>query len=318
MRLFYTDHFVLPLPAGHRFPVAKYGQLRARIEAAVPELLAVPEAASDGELALAHDREYIARIAAGGVDARAMRRIGFPWSPELVERARRSAGATIAACRTAIDGIAATSAGCALNLAGGTHHAFRGHGEGYCVFNDAAVAAKVVQFDGRAERVAIVDLDVHQGNGTAAILAGDSSVFTFSMHGRNNFPFRKEKSDWDIELPDGTGDDEYLALLDWALPLVLERARPDLVIYLAGADPYAGDRLGKLALSKAGLATRDRIVLERCRDAGIAIAVAMAGGYAENVADIVDIHFRTVATALELFAGRGVLDSDEPSGMATT
>jgi acetoin utilization deacetylase AcuC-like enzyme len=309
MRIFHTDHYVLPLPEGHRFPMRKYALLRARVQAVAGDLLCDPPAATDGELALAHDREYIRRIATGEVDARAMRRIGFPWSPQMVERSRRSAGATVAACRDALAVRRAGGAGCSVNLAGGTHHAFADHGEGYCVFNDAAIAARVVQRESLARRIAIVDLDVHQGNGTAAILADDDMVFTFSMHGQNNFPFRKQASDWDIELPDGAGDDEYLSSLGAALPEVFARARPELVIYLAGADPYAGDRLGRLALTKAGLARRDRMVLEACRDRSVPVALAMAGGYAQNVDDIVDIHFATVAAALELFAGRRVLDS---------
>jgi acetoin utilization deacetylase AcuC-like enzyme len=295
MLIYYTDHFVLPLPPGHRFPMRKYAALRARVAAVAPELLRVPPAATDAELARAHDAAYVDAVTRGALDARALRRIGFPWSPAMVERSRRSAGATVAACRSALE------RGCGINLAGGTHHAHRAHGEGFCVFNDAAVAARAMQAEGRAGRVLIVDLDVHQGDGTAAIFADDASVFTLSLHGRNNFPFLKQASDLDVELADGTGDADYLAALDAALPRALDRARPDLAIYLAGADPYRGDRLGKLALSKAGLALRDRRVLTALRSAGVPVAVAMAGGYAESVDDIVDIHFATVTLALDLW-----------------
>lgn len=301
MKIFHTDHFTLPLPPGHRFPMAKYAHLRLRVEAIAAELMEVPAPATDAELSLAHDPAYITAVSRGELDARAMRRIGFPWSPAMVERSRRSAGATLAAAREALARRGAGDA-CGINLAGGTHHAFRDHGEGYCVFNDAAVAALAMRAEARARRVAIVDLDVHQGNGTAAILAGEPEVFTFSMHGRRNFPFHKESSDWDIELEDGTDDESYLSRLGEALPEVFARARPELVIYLAGADPYAGDRLGRLALTKDGLARRDALVLGACAGSGTPVTVAMAGGYAESVDDIVDIHYRTVCTALGLFA----------------
>ena len=295
MLIYYTDHFVLPLPPGHRFPMRKYADLRARVEAVAPELLCVPPAATDAELARAHDAAYVAAVSRGPLDARAQKRIGFPWSPSMIERSRRSAGATVAACRSAL------ASGWGMNLAGGTHHAHRSHGEGFCVFNDAAVAARAMQAEGRAGRVLIVDLDVHQGDGTAAIFADDASVFTLSLHGRNNFPFRKHASDLDVELDDGTRDAGYVAALDVALPRALERARPDLAIYLAGADPYHGDRLGKLALSKAGLRARDRRVLTSLRAAGVPVAIAMAGGYADDIDDIVDIHYATVTLALALW-----------------
>ncbi len=305
MLIYYTDHFVLPLPAGHRFPMRKYAALRERVRAVAGDRLRVPDAATDAELMRAHEPAYVTAACSGSLDARALRRIGFPWSPAMIERSRRSAGATIAACRSAL------ACGVGVNLAGGTHHAHRAHGEGFCVFNDAAVAARAMQAEGRARRVLIVDLDVHQGDGTAAIFADDDSVFTFSMHGRNNFPFRKAASRLDVELADGTGDVEYLAALGAALPHALRTARADLAIYLAGADPFAGDRLGRLALTKAGLATRDRCVLAQLRAAGLPVAIAMAGGYAENIDDIVDIHFATVHQALALAA-------DAPAATATT
>lgn len=299
MKLFYHDHFVLPLPQGHRFPMEKYSRLRERLEndaQSIPFELLVPESATLEQLCLAHDRSYVERVFTGQMSEKEMRRIGFPWTPQLVERARRSVGGTIAACRAALQESASA------NLAGGTHHAYAEHGEGYCVFNDVAVAARAMQVEGGARRVVIVDCDVHQGNGTATILAGDPSIFTFSIYGDKNFPFHKEKSDLDIALPDGAGDDAYLSALETGLHQALEQARADLAIYLAGADPYAGDRLGRLALSKAGLLERDIRVMQACRQVGLPLAVVMAGGYARNIEDIVDIHYQTISTLARLFA----------------
>jgi acetoin utilization deacetylase AcuC-like enzyme len=292
VKIYYTDHFVLPLPPGHRFPMAKYSMLRERVETAgLPVRLCMPHAATDEEILRAHDVDYLRRVQNGELTAAELRRIGFPWTPQMVERSRRSAGATIEACR------AATGEGVAVSLAGGTHHAFRAHGAGYCVFNDSAIAALAMQAEGRAGRVLIVDCDVHQGDGTAAILCDDPSVFTLSIHAAGNFPFRKQASDLDIALPDGTGDEVYLAALEHGLCSALSASQPDLAIYLAGADPFVGDRLGRLALTKAGLRARDRLVLALCREAGVAIAVTMAGGYARNIEDTVQIHFSTVCTA---------------------
>ena len=295
MNIFYNDHFVLPLPPGHRFPMQKYALLRAAVQAWAPHALHEAPAASEDELRLAHTADYVRRMLDGSLSEQEVRRIGFPWSPPMAERARRSVGATIAAARAALrDGIA-------VNLAGGTHHAHADHGEGFCCFNDVAVATRVLQRERAVERVLICDLDVHQGNGTAAIFAGDASVFTFSMHGERNFPARKEASTLDVALPDGCTDEDYLAALRAHLPGIIDRFRPQMVFYLAGADPYAGDRLGRLALSKAGLAERDRMVLRLARDTGLPVAVTMAGGYADEVDDIVDIHFNTVRTAFEVF-----------------
>ena len=291
MRIFYTDHFVLPLPEGHRFPMRKYALLRQRVAESgivTPDQLFVPHAATDTELLRAHDPEYLRRCQAGTLTRQEIRRIGFPWSPEMVARSRRSSGATIEACRAALeDGVSA-------NLAGGTHHAYADHGEGYCVFNDSAVAARAMQAEGRAARVVIIDCDVHQGNGTAAILARDDTIFTFSIHGAKNFPFHKERSDLDIALDDGVGDAEYLAALDQGLCQAIELSRADLAIYLAGADPFADDKLGRLALSKRGLAARDQMVFEYSRQAGLPVAITMAGGYARAIEDTVDIHFQTL------------------------
>ncbi len=298
MNFFYTDTFVLPLPPGHRFPMAKYSLLRARLLAdgdfAAGDFHE-PAAASDEELCRAHCPDYVRRVVAGELSPAEIRRIGFPWSPQMVERSRRSAGATLAACRAALED------GCAANLAGGTHHAQADRGEGFCVFNDAAVAALAMLAEGCIEQVAVIDCDVHQGNGTAAILRDHGRAFTFSMHGARNFPFDKETSDLDIELPDGTGDDAYLAALDRGLAKTFARCHPQLVIYLAGADPYAGDRLGRLALSFAGLAERDERVLAACRTRGVPVALAMAGGYAEPIEDTVAIHATTIRTARRLF-----------------
>jgi acetoin utilization deacetylase AcuC-like enzyme len=302
LKLFYTDHFVLPLPPEHRFPMQKYSLLRRRVVESglfAPEALHVPHAASDVEITRAHDPNYLHRIQHGLLTAQEIRRIGFPWSPQMVERSRRSSGATIEACRAALtDGFAAS-------LAGGTHHAFWDCGQGFCVFNDSAIAARAMQAEGRVRRVIIIDCDVHQGNGTAAILANDPTIFTFSIHGAKNFPFHKERSDLDIELEDGADDTTYLAALEQGLRQALASARAELAIYLAGADPYAGDRLGRLALSKEGLAERDRLVFDACQAAGLPVAITMAGGYAPQIEDIVDIHFRTVQAAAERIEDRG-------------
>ena len=271
----------------------KYALLRQRVMAANQGQfeLTVPAAASDEEILLAHEADYLHRVIAGALSARELRVLGFPWSPELVKRSRRSSGATIAACRAALE------EGAAVSLAGGTHHASAGQAQGFCVFNDSAIAARVMQREQRVKRVIVIDCDVHQGNGTAAILSADPSIFTFSLHGQKNFPFHKEHSDLDIELPDGSRDEAYLEALEGGLRKALPLARAELAIYLAGADPFAGDRLGRLAVSKAGLVARDRLVFEHCARRGMAVAVTMAGGYAERLEDGVDIHFQTVAQA---------------------
>lgn len=301
MKIFYTDHYVLPLPDGHRFPMAKYGKLRERVLAEGlngDDPLCVPQAASDAEILRAHDPDYLDRVCNGTLTPAEIRRIGFPWSPQMVERSRRSSGATIEVCRAALE------RGVGVNLAGGTHHAFRDHGEGYCVFNDAAIAALAMQAEARARRIVIIDCDVHQGNGTASILAGDPTVFTLSIHGANNFPFRKETSDLDIELPDGTADDAYLAALEPAICHALSACQPDLAIYLAGADPHEADRLGRLALTTPGLERRDRLVFGLLRESDVPVAVAMAGGYGVDIDVTVAIHLATVRAARDLLAHR--------------
>ena len=297
MKVFYSDRFVLPLPEGHRFPMVKYSMLRERVGASGicgPDELRVPSPVSDEEILRAHEEAYLRRVLEGKLTRSEVRRIGFPWSERMVERSRRASGGTLGACRAALE------EGFAANLAGGTHHAFAGQGEGYCVFNDSAIAARALQAEGLVERVVIVDTDVHQGNGTAAILRGDPTVFTFSIHGARNFPFRKEESDLDLPLPDGADDGEFLESLERGLEEALEGSRAGLAIYLAGADPYEDDRLGRLSVSKEGLAERDRLVLETCRERGIPVAVTMAGGYARKVEDTVEIHYRSVERAASL------------------
>jgi len=305
MKAFYSDTFVLPLPEHHRFPMAKYRLLRERLVAEkilTAADLEIPESISWDDLRLVHDAGYVDAVGAGTLSADAQRRIGFPWSPMMVERSRRSVGATLAAARHVIDGggpeRAALHERVSANLAGGTHHAFRDRGEGYCVFNDVAVAAAVLRRDGAIARAAVVDCDVHQGNGTAAIFRDDPSVFTFSLHGANNFPFRKETSDLDVTFDDGAGDDEYLAALARHLPRVLDVHQPDIVFYLAGADPYEGDRLGRLKLTVNGLRTRDRLVFDACRERGLPVAITMSGGYCPDVDAIVTIHTNTIREAV--------------------
>lgn len=295
MQLFYTDHFELPLPAEHRFPMSKYRLLRERIASApwaVDCELLVPSAATDEQLLTVHSPTYLQNVVNGSLPEKAIRRIGFPWSHELVERSRRSTGATIAASQSALTG------SISANLAGGTHHAFEDHGEGYCVFNDVAVAARLLQREQpkRVDRILVIDCDVHHGNGTADIFASDPSVRTFSIHGRRNYPLKKPASDVDVALESGTADAEYLQVLSTTLDDLFQD-RPDFVFYVAGADPFAGDRLGRLNLTKQGLRRRDELVIGRVRQLDIPLAISMAGGYADNVNDIVDIHESTLRTA---------------------
>lgn len=303
MQVFYADQFVLPLPSGHRFPMAKYQLLRDELSVHVPDIRRQQALrASDGELALAHTPAYIQGISDGTVATSVMREIGFPWSEAMAERARRSVGATIAACR------AAREEGLAANIAGGTHHAYAEKGGGFCVFNDAAVSARLMQAEQArlavargqpAWRVAIIDLDVHQGNGTAHIFRDDASVFTLSMHGQKNFPFRKEASDLDVDLPDGCRDDEYLQALEQALDELDRRFQPDMAIYLAGADPHEGDRLGRLKLTWDGLEARDRRVFDWAFHRQVPMAFAMAGGYGHRIEDTVRAQVNTYRVAMD-------------------
>jgi acetoin utilization deacetylase AcuC-like enzyme len=289
-----SSRYTFPLPEGHRFPVAKYAMLRDAVVAqgiVAAERVLDPPRVGDDALLLVHTPEYVRRFREGALDAAELRRLGFPWSPGLVERSYRAVGGTIAAARHALEH------GLAMNLAGGTHHAFPDHGEGFCVFNDVAVAVRLLRRDGLARRVTIVDLDVHQGNGTHAIFAGDADVYTFSMHGGKNYPFHKVAGTLDLELADGTGDDAYLDMLRDALPRVLAASSPDLVVYIAGADPHEGDQLGRLALTFDGLSRRDAFVLDSCREVGIPVAITIGGGYGRRIEDTVAVHAQTVRVA---------------------
>ncbi|MFT4512858.1 MAG: acetoin utilization deacetylase AcuC-like enzyme [Planctomycetota bacterium] len=295
MHVFYTDPFTFPLPPENRFPVDKYRLLRERIErwpaSTGVELLLAPRATGD-ELRLVHVEEYIQGFAAGTLGDEAMRRIGFSWSPQLVERSLRSCGGTIAAARVAMHH------GHACYLAGGTHHARADRGAGYCVYNDCAVAARVLQRDTSVARVLIVDTDVHQGDGSAAIFADDPSVFTFSVHGEQNFPSVKAVSDLDVALPSGTGDVEYLAKLRDGFTEAMQRSQPEFVFYLSGADPFVGDKLGQLSLTKDGLRARDAFVLGELSRRRLPHITVMGGGYGKDIADSVDVYEATVEAAL--------------------
>ena len=301
MQVFSNDQFLPTLPLGHSFPMSKYRLLREAVEAELTGLrVHDAEPASDGELALVHTPDHVSAVTEGTLSAAAQREIGFPWSQRMVERSRRSVGATIAAARAALrEGVAA-------QLAGGTHHASAHKGSGYCVFNDVAVAARLMQAEvhrsqRRLLRIWVIDLDVHQGNGTAEIFRDDPTVFTLSLHGAKNFPFRKEPSDLDVDLPDGCGDGQYLAALDQALVQAWQRQQadgaPGLAFYLAGADPHENDRLGRLKLSAAGLARRDACVFEALQRWRVPVAVTMAGGYGRDIATTVAVHLQTVRLA---------------------
>jgi acetoin utilization deacetylase AcuC-like enzyme len=294
LHLWSSSRYAIPLPPGHRFPVEKYAMLRERVVSeglvAVGQIFDPPRAMPE-ELLRVHTEEYVHRVAAGLLDSAEVRRLGFPWSPQLVERSLRAVGGTLEASARAL------SHGIAMNLAGGTHHAFAGHGEGFCVYNDIAIAIRRLQAEGRIRRACIVDLDVHQGNGTHAIFAGDADVYTFSMHGRKNYPFHKVAGRVDVELEDGTGDDVYLDRLMESLSGVLAESTPDIVFYIAGADPHEGDALGRLRLSFDGLARRDAYVLERCREVGLPVVVTIGGGYGRRIEDSVIVHVNTVRIA---------------------
>ncbi len=297
MQAFYADHFVLPLPEGHRFPMRKYSRLRERLRQELPKVqMQQAPAASDGELALAHTPAYIEAVITGSLPPALQREIGFPWSHAMVERSRRSAGATIAAARVAL------TEGLAGNLAGGTHHASSDKGGGFCVFNDAAVTARLMQAEyfratKRVLPVAVIDVDVHQGNGTAQIFAQDPSVFTLSLHGEKNFPFRKVPSDLDVDLPDGTTDEPYLQALHLALETLEHRFDTGLIIYVAGADPHEGDRLGRLKLTYDGLMARDRAVMDWAWQRRIPLVMCMAGGYGRDIETTVQVQVNTWSVA---------------------
>lgn len=271
----------------------KYSQLRDLVSKLEGLELVEAPAVTDTQILYAHDPSYLIKILSGNLSAKEQQEIGFPWSEKMVERSRRSAGATLAAAK------AAFNEGLAANLAGGTHHAYRDRGSGFCVFNDSAITAKALQKEIHQKlKVAIIDLDVHQGNGTASILQNDQSIFTLSIHGENNFPFTKERSDLDIGLPNGCQDDDYLSALNQGLEK-LDVFKPDFIIYLAGADPHEGDRLGKLSVSKDGMCQRDQYVFQYGLDRQIPTAFSMAGGYGREIQSTVDIHFQTIQTALQ-------------------
>lgn len=299
LQAFFADHFVLPLPNGHRFPMAKYAMLRDAIKHALPgvDLQEAPRARTD-ELTLVHTQSYVDAVNDGHLSSLAQREIGFPWSQAMAERSRRSVGATLAAVHEAMQ------TGVAGNLAGGTHHAYADRGGGFCVFNDFAVAARLAQQHwGQSHSeplmVAVIDLDVHQGNGTAHIFKDDVTVFTLSMHGEKNFPFRKESSDLDVALPDGCFDAQYLDALGLALTQLEDRFQPGLVLYLAGADPFEGDRLGRLKLSLEGMRHRDHMVFAWCRQRRCPVAFAMGGGYGIHIEDTVAVQLNTFGVALD-------------------
>jgi acetoin utilization deacetylase AcuC-like enzyme len=289
MRAFAHDVFTYPLPPGHRFPLAKYRLVREGAEAAGMDV-ADARAATRDELLLAHSGGYLDRVEAGDLPRREELALGLPWSPELVERARRSVGATVLAARAAL------AEGVAANVGGGTHHAFADSGRGFCVFNDVVVAARALRRAGAARRILVVDLDVHQGDGTHAAFLDDDEAFTFSLNGFRNYPFRRVPGDLELELPDGTGDAPYLDGLVRLLPQAVARSRPDVCFYLAGADPYEGDRLGRLGVTKAGLAARDVLVRETLARAGVPVCVTLAGGYADPIEDTVEINLTTLRT----------------------
>lgn len=301
----YSDHYTIELPANHSFPIQKYRLIREQLIAEGTlgaEHLLEPTLVVHKDARLVHTDEYWEQVNTGTLSANALRRLGLPWSEALVRRSRASVQGTLTAARIAIrDGVA-------INLAGGTHHAFPDRGEGYCVLNDIAIAIRCLQRDAWMQRMAVIDCDVHQGNGTAAIFANEPDVYTFSMHGANNFPLVKVPGTLDVGLPDGTGDEEYLRILETTVPRILAEFRPGLVFYLAGVDPHERDRLGRLRLTHEGLRRRDEFVLQGCRDAGIPVAITLGGGYGQDIQDTVEAHCNTVRAARALF------DHSPPSG----
>jgi acetoin utilization deacetylase AcuC-like enzyme len=299
MLVFYSPRYYADIGDGHVFPIRKFEMVRDRLlgEGTLsPENVVEPQPAAVEDLLLVHTEDYVTRLRAGALSPREIRRLGLPWSKALVRRSLLATSGTVNAARWAL------REGVGSNLAGGTHHAFPDHGEGFCVLNDVAVAVRVLRRDGLARRVAIVDLDVHQGNGTASIFEPDEEVFTFSMHGAKNYPLFKQRSTLDVELADGTGDEEYLRTLAHFLPRVFAHG-PEAVFYLAGADPFAGDKLGRLALSVEGLRARDELVLRACKGRGVPVATVMSGGYAADTNDTVEIHCNTIRAAREIFDG---------------
>ncbi len=302
MRVCYTPRYYADIGEGHVFPIRKFELVRDRLVAEgtlSPAEIYEPREAAVGDVLLVHTEDYVTRLRAGALTPREIRRLGLPWSKALVRRSFLATGGTLNAARWALE------EGVGSNLAGGTHHAFPDHGEGFCVLNDVAVAVRVLQRDGLARRFAVVDLDVHQGNGTAHIFSEDPTVFTFSMHGAKNYPLFKLRSSLDVELADGTSDEEYLETLARSLPRVFAH-EPELVFYLGGADPYAGDKLGRLSLTFDGLRARDEMVLRECRARGVPVTTVMSGGYAADIGDTVEIHCNTVRAAKAVFEPPGL------------
>jgi acetoin utilization deacetylase AcuC-like enzyme len=299
-KVFYTPRYYADIGEGHVFPIRKFELVRDRLlgeGTLAPSEIIEPQPAPVADVLLVHTEDYVTRLRAGSLTPRELRRLGLPWSKALVRRSFLATGGTTSAARTAL------ASGIASNLAGGTHHAFPERGEGFCVLNDTAVAIRTLRRDNSIERAAVVDLDVHQGNGTATIFEGDPAVFTFSMHGAKNYPIFKARSTLDVELPDGTGDEEYLRTLAEHLPRVFAH-RPDIVFYLGGADPFAGDKLGRLSLSIEGLRARDEFVLSECRARGVPVATVMSGGYAADIDDTVEIHCNTIRAAKAIYTDR--------------
>ncbi|MFM2109754.1 MAG: hypothetical protein RLZZ372_678 [Pseudomonadota bacterium] len=287
MKVSHHPDYHLPLPEGHPFPMVKYTLVYDRLRAAglLPaERIMLPDEATRVDLERVHTREYLDRLFGIGLSAPEQRALGVPWSPRLLRRSRLAVQGTLLAARAALED------GRAGNLAGGTHHAFADHGEGFCVLNDVAIAIRRLQADGRLERALVVDLDVHQGNGTAAIFEGDESVFTFSIHGERNYPARKMRSTLDVGLPDGVDDDAYLGALQAHLPVLTKDFRPDIVFYLAGVDVAEGDRYGKFHLSEAGIRARERCVLDWTRKLGVPLVITLAGGYSPNAVQTAILH----------------------------
>jgi acetoin utilization deacetylase AcuC-like enzyme len=298
MHALYSDHYVIELPPNHSFPIQKYRLIRERLlgdSILRPDELRTPTLADPRDICLVHTREYWEHLSGGRLSPDAIRRLGFPWSESLVRRSRASVQGTLTAARIAIH------EAIGINLAGGTHHAFPDRGEGYCVLNDVAIAIRVLQRDRWMQRMAILDCDVHQGNGTAAIFADEPDVFAFSIHGANNYPLHKVPGALDIELADGAGDHDYLSALEPAVARILSEFRPGLVFYLAGVDPHADDRFGRLRLSHDGLRRRDEMVLRACRDAAVPVVITLGGGYGRSVEAIVEAHCNTIRAARAIF-----------------
>lgn len=294
----FCDEYLLELPAGHRFPMEKYELIPRQLlyeQSYQQENFFCPAPMDPSVIAAVHDADYIRRFSQGSLSRKEQRRIGFPWSPELVKREQLIAFGTLQSALKALDN------GIGFNVAGGTHHAFADHGEGFCIYNDIAVAAQYLLEHKYALRILIVDLDVHQGNGTAAIFANNPAVFTFSMHGERNYPLHKQISDLDIPLDDGTTDREYLATLEYHLPRILERFKPDFVFYQSGVDALNEDKLGKLSMTVQGLKERDAFVLRASYKHGLPLAASMGGGYAKRLRDIVEAHCNTFRLAADIF-----------------